>query len=135
MTFAVCSTSNLCACCRWSKSCYSGGGGSVCLSLRSRCAPIWLPRRRCRVFLEALRGLQRRSLLEGVGNGFTLQNVLIEYLTERLVERVCEEIADGWAADSGRQPVGASVVNRSWLNRHALLKAQAAEHIRQSQSR
>ena len=43
-------------------------------------------------YLEALRALQRRSLLENVGAGFTLQNVVLEYLTEQIVERVCQEI-------------------------------------------
>ena len=37
-------------------------------------------------FVEALRGLQHRSLLEKAGDGFTLQNVIIEYLTDRLVD-------------------------------------------------
>jgi hypothetical protein len=45
-------------------------------------------------FLDALRALQRRSLLETTGTGFTLQNVVIEYLTEQLVEAVSQEILD-----------------------------------------
>ncbi len=73
-----------------------------------------------RIFLEALRALQRRSLLEKSGRGFTLQNVVTEYLTERWINQVCLAIEDG-------QVEG--------FNRHALLKAQAKPHIRQSQHR
>lgn len=53
-------------------------------------------------FLEGLRTLQRRSLLETVGAGFTVQNVVIEYLTEQLVEAVSQEILDFrfWVLDS-----------------------------------
>ena len=43
--------------------------------------------------LSALNALQARSLLEKVGDGLTLQNVVIEYLTERLIEGVCAEIS------------------------------------------
>jgi hypothetical protein len=42
--------------------------------------------------LEALRNLHRRSMLEQAENGFTLQNVVLEFLTDYLVERVCQEI-------------------------------------------
>jgi DNA-binding SARP family transcriptional activator len=57
-----------------------------------------------RTFLEALRALQRCSLLEKVGEGFTLQNVIIEYLTDRLVENVCAELGN-WT--SGARTPGA----------------------------
>lgn len=87
--------------------------------------------------LNALRSLQRRSLLEMAGDGFTLQNVAMEYFTERLVADICKEIA--------RQPlpaIGNTVQENDgypfklWsLNRYALLKAQAKEYIRQSQAR
>lgn len=83
-----------------------------------------------RTFVEALRGLQHRSLLEKAGDGFTLQNVIIEYLTDRLVEGVCAELTDdktiGTPFDLATQPL---------LNRHALLKAGATESVRQSQVR
>lgn len=71
-------------------------------------------------FLDALRSLQNRSLIERQRNGLGLQNVVMEYLTERLVEAVCAEIRAG-------QP--------DLLHRHALLKAQADDEIRQSQVR
>lgn len=77
-----------------------------------------------RALIEAAHSLQRRSLLEKGEGGFTLQNVVTEYLTEHLIERACEEL------ESPSQPVTALL-----LNRHALIKAQAKEYVRQSQLR
>ena len=45
-----------------------------------------------RELLETLRNLRHRSLLEQVENGFTLQNVVLEFLTDYLIETVCQEI-------------------------------------------
>ena len=95
-----------------------------------------------RDFMEALRGLQRRSLLEQVdlaprapvhaarlagrpaespsAAAFTLQNVIMEYVTARLVDDACRAIES--------EQLGL-------LNQYALLKAQAKEHVRQSQAR
>jgi WD40 repeat protein/DNA-binding SARP family transcriptional activator len=80
--------------------------------------------------LGAVRSLQRRSLLEqvqsrrgegaGDATGFTLQNVVTEYLTERLVAETYREILDGQV---------------NCLNRYALLKVQAREYVRRSQLR
>ena len=70
--------------------------------------------------LEAMRGLQRRSLLEKAGTGFGLQNLVIEFLTDWLVEQVCREIVAG--------PIDC-------LDRFALLHTQASESIRGSQIR
>lgn len=83
-------------------------------------------------FLEALRALQRRSLLENSGHGFTLQNVVIEYLTEHLVEGICREIL---AFEAYESPTETQKRKVQLLNRHALFKAQAPEYIRQSQVR
>ncbi|NIV46293.1 MAG: AAA family ATPase, partial [Gammaproteobacteria bacterium] len=73
-----------------------------------------------RVFLEALRALQRRSLLERSGVGFTMQNVVTEYTTAHFIEQVCQEIESETLDD---------------FSRHTLLKAQAKDYIRHSQSR
>jgi WD40 repeat protein/DNA-binding SARP family transcriptional activator len=86
-----------------------------------------------RELLEALRTLQRRSLLEQVGRmplpaladqppsaAFTLQNVIMEYVTARLVDAACHAIERG-EVDA--------------LDRYALLKAQSKEYVRHSQSR
>lgn len=70
--------------------------------------------------LQALRALQRRSLLEKTGNGSTLQNVIIEFLTECLVDDVVTEISRGEAKT---------------INRFALLEAQAHDYVRQIQMR
>ena len=43
-----------------------------------------------RELLERLRALRRRSLLERGETGFTLQNVVMEYVTDRLVETVSQ---------------------------------------------
>jgi hypothetical protein len=73
-----------------------------------------------RAFLEALGDLRRRSLVEQSPAGLTLQNVVMEYMTERLVEQVVEEIATGTIR---------------LLNSHALMKAQSKEYVRNSQVR
>ncbi len=90
-------------------------------------------------FLEALRALQRRSLLENSAQGFTLQNVVIEYLTEQLIACVCQEILAFrfglFAAEDDDSESKSQNSKSKILNRHALFKAQAAEYIRQSQVR
>lgn len=73
-----------------------------------------------RAFLEALGNLRRRSLIEQGAAGFTLQNVVMEYVTEHLIEQVCDEIRHG---------------NLRLLHTHALMKAQAKEYVRRSQMR
>ena len=73
-----------------------------------------------RQLIEALRSLQRRSLLERGRAGFVLQHVVTEYLTDRLVEQVSQEIA---------------VEAPDLLDRIALLQADAEDYIRQSQAR
>jgi WD40 repeat protein/DNA-binding SARP family transcriptional activator len=70
--------------------------------------------------LEALRSLVRRSLVQSEGSGFTLQNVVMEYVTARLIDQVCAEIARGGAER---------------FNTHALIKAQAKHYVRASQAR
>ncbi|MCB9161892.1 MAG: pentapeptide repeat-containing protein [Caldilineaceae bacterium] len=73
-----------------------------------------------RQLIEALRSLQRRSLLERGAGGFALQHVVTEYLTDRLVEQVSQEIA---------------AATPDLLQRIALLQADAEDYIRQSQAR
>lgn len=70
-------------------------------------------------FLDACDSLLRRSLVETRGNRFTLQPVIMEYLTERFVDQVCDEI------DAERLELFGS---------HALIKAQANDYIRESQA-
>jgi ATP/maltotriose-dependent transcriptional regulator MalT/WD40 repeat protein/class 3 adenylate cyclase/DNA-binding XRE family transcriptional regulator len=70
--------------------------------------------------LAALEALRHRSLIErGAGQlAFTLQPVITEYMTERLVGRVFEEIAN-------RQP--------ELLRSHALVQATAKNYVRRTQ--
>jgi WD40 repeat protein/DNA-binding XRE family transcriptional regulator len=74
--------------------------------------------------LEAVEALRRRSLLEraeAAGRAaFTLQSVVLEYVTDRLVEAVVEEIASGRPA---------------LLVDQALIQAQARDYVRQTQER
>ena len=77
-----------------------------------------VPRRR---MLEALEALARRSLLEqGQQTSFSLQSVVMEYLTTVLVERLSEEIVQ----EKPQQ-----------IRRYALEQGQAKDFIRQTQVR
>lgn len=60
--------------------------------------------------LEALASLQRRSLVEKSSVGFTQQPVVMEYMTERLINRFYEEIA--------------------FFSSYALIKAQTKGYVR-----
>lgn len=70
--------------------------------------------------LEAVRSLQRRSLLEQHPAGATLPNVVIEYTTERLIADLSRDL------EAGRVDL---------LTRHPLLHAQGKDYVRQSQGR
>src|SRR5437764_661345 len=71
--------------------------------------------------LEALEALRRRSLVErGQQASFSLQSVVMEYLTDELGERLSEEIVLG-------EP--------QQLRRYALEQAQAKDYVRQTQVR
>ncbi|MBV9282393.1 MAG: AAA family ATPase, partial [Chloroflexi bacterium] len=72
--------------------------------------------------LEAIEGLRGRSLLERgrQGGGFSLQPVVLEYATNRLVSAAVREIQDG---------------EFTLLRTHALLKALSKSYVRQSQER
>jgi len=87
--------------------------------------------------LNALNALQSRTLLEKTSAGLTLQNVVIEYLTERLVNTMCDEIA-GTGTDDQQRFAGVPAVASNptaWLNRFALSKAQSKDYIWQTQER
>jgi WD40 repeat protein len=72
--------------------------------------------------IEAIETLRRRSLVErgGYGATFTLQSMVLEYVTERLVETVVGEISEARPAVLVAQP---------------LIKAQAKEYVRLAQER
>ncbi|MEM9806514.1 MAG: NB-ARC domain-containing protein [Cyanobacteria bacterium P01_D01_bin.56] len=70
--------------------------------------------------LETLESLRKRSLAEYAENGFTLQNVVMEYLTERFISQIAEEIQSQKFA---------------LFNSHALLKAISKDYVREAQVR
>jgi len=74
--------------------------------------------------LEAVEALRRRSLVERsqttTAAAFTLQSVVLEYVTDRLVEEVRDEIAGGQPLRLLEQP---------------LIKAQAKDYVRETQER
>ncbi|MEG3928589.1 WD40 domain-containing protein [Microcoleus sp. D3_18a_C4] len=70
--------------------------------------------------LEALEYLRRRSLIECSTQGFTQQPVVMEYMTQKSIETVCDEICQ-------QAP--------QLLSTYALLKAQAKDYIREAQLR
>ena len=73
-----------------------------------------------RYLLEALNGLHRRSLIERHAGGFALQNVIIEYLTDRLVETAIQELTHS---------------KLNLLHGYSFMKAQAKEFVREGQIR
>lgn len=75
--------------------------------------------------LEAIRSLQRRSLVESFEGALGLQNVVLEYATDRLVEAISQELL----ADSLPHPL-----EHSHLNRFALALAHGKEYIRAAQT-
>ncbi|MCC3600631.1 MULTISPECIES: NACHT domain-containing protein [unclassified Microcoleus] len=77
--------------------------------------------------MEALQNLKWRSLIETNAGQFTLQPVVMEYVTQTLIDRICDEIADC----SSPTPLS----NSSLLQTHALIKAQDKDYIRDSQNR
>ncbi|MBW4486137.1 MAG: hypothetical protein KME14_26750 [Tildeniella torsiva UHER 1998/13D] len=86
-----------------------------------------LPLATARDLLESLESLQQRSLIEkatasGLGQAatFTQQPVVMEYVTERLVDRVCGELIGG---DIGL------------LDSHALSQAHTKDYLRNAQYR
>lgn len=85
-----------------------------------------------RALIEALRSLQRRSLISQTTHGFVLQNVVTEYLTDYLIDRVYQEISDFGTSIAAH---GAPSLQPTTLNRFPLLKATAKEYVRTSQER
>jgi WD40 repeat protein len=78
--------------------------------------------------LEAIESLWRRSLIEKVtpvllektGSLFTLQPVVIEYVTNRFIEYICEEIV---------------TEDIDLFRRHALMKATGKDYVKDAQVR
>jgi WD domain, G-beta repeat/NB-ARC domain/Pentapeptide repeats (8 copies) len=73
-----------------------------------------------RELLEGLESLCRRPLIEKLGNRFTQQPVVMEYMTEKIIEQVFQELVKK---------------ELSLLESHYLLKATTKDYIRESQLR
>ena len=73
-----------------------------------------------RALWEALKSLLSRHLIYQARSGFSMQDVIMEYVTNRLIDTMCDEI---------------SANQHHLFNSHALIKATAKEYIRQSQKR
>jgi WD40 repeat protein len=71
-------------------------------------------------FIEAVESLSRRSLIEKTEALFTLQPVVMEYVTERLVTQVCLEICSE---------------KIDFFNSYALMKAQGKDYVKDTQIR
>ena len=70
--------------------------------------------------LISINSLKKRSLVETIGAQFTLQNVIMEYVTDRLARQISEEI------EIGRIDA---------FNQYALLKATAKDYVCEVQRR
>ncbi|WP_375472719.1 NB-ARC domain-containing protein, partial [uncultured Nostoc sp.] len=71
-----------------------------------------------REVMEALESLRRRSLIEQRTALFTLQSVVMEYMTDQLIEQICHEI---------------TTCNIRLFISHALMEATAKDYIRNTQ--
>lgn len=70
--------------------------------------------------LEALESLGQRSLIETSAAGFTQQPVVMEYMTEQFIEKICEEVASE---------------EIQFFNSYAIVKSQIKEYVRITQFR
>ncbi len=73
-----------------------------------------------RRILDVLTSLVRRSLVERNEQGWFLQPVVLEYVTEQLIDRICHEITEQ---------------ELNLFKSHALVKATAKDYVRQAQFR
>lgn len=83
----------------------------------------------------SLRSLKRRSLVEHTPTGFTQQPVVMDFVTNLLVEQIYQEITQEHPL--GILPSIQSKLNRQlfYLRHYALIKATAKDYIRHSQTR
>jgi WD40 repeat protein len=82
--------------------------------------------------VEALESLAWRSLIERNSDGFTQQPVIMEYMTEKLIEGMRQEIIQNNFSDVEDKPIE---IDGSFLKYYSLLKTTAKDYIRESQIR
>jgi WD40 repeat protein len=105
--------------------------------------------------LEAVTSLERRclidkatpTLIEKTQTLFTLQPVVMEYMTERLIEQVCQEISESFEfsllssqleqpTQNGLRPAALTKLKtQNFFKTHSLIKSQAKDYIRETQIR
>ena len=88
-------------------------------SLQSLQAEIIPPKKR-EELVVVLRSLRRRSLIEQSNMYFNLQQVIMEFVTEKVIEQAYEAVIQG---------------TRSLLHSHSLMQAQAQDYLRETQRR
>lgn len=81
-----------------------------------------------RTLLEAMESLQSRSLVERIASSFTQQPVVMEYVTDRLIEQIDAEMG-GWGNQEHNK------AQTSLFESHALIKAQSKDYLRNAQIR
>jgi WD40 repeat protein len=87
---------------------------------------------------EAINSLLRRSLIEKGQEKFSLQQVVMEYTTERLVERFSQVLGQEWQIDETKiaelfDPIAPIQSATTLLNSHALMQATAKDYVRNAQ--
>ncbi|MCF4968845.1 NB-ARC domain-containing protein [Nostoc sp. CMAA1605] len=90
--------------------------------------------------LEALESLSRRNLIEkkslpDTPVHFTLQPVVMEYVTEQFIQQVCQEILSPPDNHISPTPPHPYTLTPLFLNSHALIKATAKDYIRIAQTK
>lgn len=97
--------------------------------------------------LAALEGLNGRSLIEKKSGSYTQQPVVMEYVTDQLIEQVCGELATDGITDVTdklmtftNNPSATSVTKSAATSAplfltHALIKTTVKDYIRESQCR
>ncbi|MBW4537778.1 MAG: hypothetical protein KME43_01390 [Myxacorys chilensis ATA2-1-KO14] len=73
--------------------------------------------------MEILQLLEQRSLVERTAARFSLLPLMLEYVSDRLIDHVCQELKSGLASQA------------CLVKRHALLTSQAKDYIRDTQIR
>jgi WD40 repeat protein len=79
-----------------------------------------VPKVQKRFLIDALASLSRRPIVEKQGSSFTQQPVVMEYVIDRLIDQLEQEI---------------QTEEFSLLMSHALMKASVEDHVRESQKR
>lgn len=77
--------------------------------------------------IDALESLEQRSLIQKQANLFSLQPMVMEYVSDRLVMQVCQEIQDGLQTKESQ--------SYCLIKHHALLKTQSKDDLLNAQIR